>query len=319
MVRFILKRLTIIPLAILVAHFIGFTYAHFTGRRAVQMTGQRVEPLLPAYSAYMKDAMQLEFGTLVEGEVTVAGVVSKAAAASLGLLGISFALSIVVGLFLGIWAAHYDPPGISWWMSPLSTVGLAMPSFFIGSFLIAASIIYLIQGGPNARLPLPLQGFGWDQHLILPMVVLMARPTVQIAQITANLLSTEFGKQYVTAARSFGHTWANIRRRLAMRNTLTPILLTIAASFRLLIGDLIIVEMLFAWPGLGRLFYVVMLGGRGLAYRAYIPDFLNRSPPLGAALIAILAALFLLVDFGVAILIRRADPRLLTSQDEIRA
>jgi ABC-type dipeptide/oligopeptide/nickel transport system permease component len=49
---------------------------------------------------------------------------------------------------------------------------------------------------------LPLTGFGWDSHLIMPALVLITRPTVQIAQATAGLLSDELGKQYVVAAAS---------------------------------------------------------------------------------------------------------------------
>jgi ABC-type dipeptide/oligopeptide/nickel transport system permease component len=63
----------------------------------------------------------------------------------------------------------------------------------------------------------------------------------------------ELGKQYIIAARSFGHTWHDIRLRQAMRNIIATVILTIAKTFRILVGELVVVEWLFNWPGLGRM------------------------------------------------------------------
>jgi len=75
-----------------------------------------------------------------------------------------------------------------------------MPSFYIGSLLIFVSVYYVIRSSPGTDPPFPLDGFGWDKHLVLPVLALMARPTVQLAQVTAGLLSEELRKQYVIAA-----------------------------------------------------------------------------------------------------------------------
>ena len=187
-----------------------------------------------------------------------------------------------------------------------------MPGFFLGSVFIVVSFYYLILGGPGTELPFPLQGFGWDSHLVLPSLVLMARPTVQIAQITAELLSTEFSKQYVTAARSLGHSWGNIRWRYALRNVLAPIVLTITASFRMLIGELIVIEWLFGWPGLGRLLVLMLVSD--VSFLSSNSGLLFN-PPLTAAVVAIYAGLFILVDFSAGLLIRVLDPRIRASEE----
>jgi peptide/nickel transport system permease protein len=157
---------------------------------------------------------------------------------------------------------------------------------------------------------LPLTGFGWDSHLIMPALVLMARPTVQIAQATAGLLSDELGKQYVVAARSFGHSWRAIRQRHALFNILAPIVLLMAASVRLLVGELIVVEWFFQWPGLGNLLAQTLIPSGVAVGRSLGEESLFLDPPVVAAVLAVFTALFLLTDLVASVLVRVIDPRL---------
>ena len=101
-----------------------------------------------------------------------------------------------------------------------------MPGFYIGSLLIMAALAYITSGG---HMPLPVQGFGWDLHLVLPVLVLAARPTAQISQVTASLLAGEMDKMYVVAARSVGVPWRTIRRRHALRNIVAPVSIAFSA------------------------------------------------------------------------------------------
>jgi ABC-type dipeptide/oligopeptide/nickel transport system permease component len=173
------------------------------------------------------------------------------------------------------------------------------------------SVYYVIAAGPEAKPPLPLHGFGWDLHLVLPVLALLLRPTVQIAQVTAGLLAGELGKQYITAARSRGNTWARARWRHALSNVLAPVILTIAGSFRLLVGELILVEWLFAWPGLGWLLSLALVPPR-IATVSGLSDislyFLH--PPLVAALLTMFTLVFLTVDAVASFAARSVDPRL---------
>jgi ABC-type dipeptide/oligopeptide/nickel transport system permease component len=104
-------------------------------------------------------------------------------------------------------------------------------------------------------------------------------------------------KRYVVAARSFGHTWRAIRWDKALRNILAPVLMTIAGSFRLLMTELVLVEWLFGWPGLGRMLVQTLVPPR-MSTPGGLPDtsaFLLY-PPLVAALLVVFALLFLLAD-----------------------
>lgn len=322
MTRFILRRLLVIPVALMLVNFLGFAYAHYAKPlRAEQTPFVRVEeagPLLPAYRTYLSEVFNLDFtdqvavpGQSRSGPSEIGEVLWNATRASLGLLALSLVISGMLGFIIGLAAVKNNPPIVRRWLTWVSTVGLAMPSFYIGSLLIFAMVFYVIRRGPGTSMPLPIDGFGWDLHLVLPTIALIIRPTVQLAQTTAGLLSSELDKQYVVAARSVGHGWRDIRNRYAMRNILAPLFLMMASLLRLLVGELILVEWLFRWPGLGRLLAWTLVPPQ-LTSSAGSPLFLN--PPVLATTLTIIAAMFLFTDFLAALLVRIYDPRVRSTE-----
>jgi peptide/nickel transport system permease protein len=314
MTRFILQRLAVLPVAALLVHFLGFSYAHLArplrAARNPFLSSMEAQPLLPTYKGYFQGALHLDFGDIPVSpgvQESLVTSIARASVSSLGLLAIALVLSALLGLALGLLAVRPDPPRLANWLTLVSTLGLAMPSFYIGSLFVLASLTYLLRGGYGTRLILPIRGFGWDSHLVLPTLALIARPSVQIAQVTAELLKDELGKQYVVAARSVGFTWRAIRWRLALRNILAAVILSIAGSVRLLVGELIVVEWLFEWPGLGRLLALTLIPAV-TSTSTQEPLFLD--PRVVSAVLVVFAALFLLTDFIAAILVRVSDPRL---------
>jgi peptide/nickel transport system permease protein len=319
MAKFIIQRLLIIPLLLLLVNFLGFAYAHYArpirAARTPYVQVEEVGPLIPEYLDYLKTLVNLNFGMEVSTPdnarsntaATLGETLARATIASLGLLAVSLSISIIFGLYLGFKATKNDPPDTSRWLTISSTVGLAMPSFYIGSLLIIGLVFYVIWRGPDTDMPLPLSGFGWDAHLVLPVLALMARPTFQLAQVTSGVLSAELGKQYVIAGRSMGRTWRSIRMRFALKNVIAPVILTIAGLQRFLVGELIMIEWLFRWPGLGRMLGWTLVPAE-FTSSSGSPLFLN--PPIMATVLTLIAALFLFTDLAAAIAVRYLDPRI---------
>lgn len=326
MTKFIAQRVALLPLLLLLVNFCGFTYAHYARPlRAARTPFARPEvagPLFPAYFEYLRSFIRFDFTQEIalpeisrtSQPITLGDTLGKATMASLALILISLMISIPLGLMLAFRATKNDPPHIARWLTIGSTIGLAMPSFYIGSLFIFALVSFVIWRGPGTEMPVPLGGFGWDAHLILPVLALMARPTFQLAHMTAGVLMGELGKQYVIAARSFGNTWRSVRLNHALRNVIAPVVLTIAGMQRFMIGELILVEWLFRWPGLGRLLAWTLVPAQFTSSRGS-PLFLN--PPVMATLITIIAGLFLLIDFSAAVLVRILDPRLRHQEEPI--
>jgi len=317
MLRFILRRLAILPLALILIHFLGFSYAYIARPIRAARTPylrQQIEnqaPLLDSYYQYVQEVFHGALSRPITQGPQIGSftqTLGQSLIGSLGLLAIVLSLSTLLGFLVGFQAVRNQPPGVRGWMSFISTIGLSMPSFYIGSLGILVIVFVLVFRGPNSESLIPIKGFGWDNHLILPIIALMLRPTVQIAQVTANMLVGELGKQYIIAARSFGHTWHDIRVRQAMRNVIAPIILSIAGSFRLLVGELIVVEWMFNWRGRGNLLAASLVPNTlstQLGARAVFLD-----PPTVAGVVTIIGILFIITDLLASVLVRALDPRL---------
>lgn len=306
MLRFLLRRLVLMPVILVAANFFGFYFA-FSIAPIVSTSNPyaqgnlEVPPILPEYLNYILHVVQGNFGTTFNGESVTEAIV-RVSIASLGLIGIAITLSIILGIALGRLAVRRNHTGVSTWLTFTSTIGLALPSFYVATLLIALFLFIFLYATAGSTSIIPFQGYGWDAHLILPVLALTFQPTVKIAQVTGSLLSEELEKQYVTASLSFGHSFKSLKNKFAFRSILAPILLTIASSLRLMLAELIIIERLFNWPGLGRLI------ASALNVRAQSQDVL--SPPLIAALLTVLVGLFLFIDLFATSLSRMIDPRL---------
>ncbi len=313
MLRFTARSLALFIPALLVAHLLGYAYAHIVaplhaGRNPLYATPFSREPLGASYAAYLGQALDAGLGPLPGGAADegLGEAMARAALNSLGLLAIAMTLSVALGMGFGLLAVRGDPPRIAPWLTAAATLGLATPTFFFGVLGVSFVIMWLIYL-PGQTLLLPLTGYGWDRHLVLPVVALMLRPTAQIAQMTAGMMVGELGRQYVVTARSLGASERRIARRHVLRNAMPGVVSTIAASLRLTAGELIIVETLFAWPGLGRMMGLALIpGNSSVAGESAL--FLN--PPVLGAAVALFAALFLLANLAAGLALRALDPRL---------
>ncbi len=298
-----------LPVIILLVNFVSYAYAlaaHGTYPWTLSASG--VPVVLQAYAGYLRGVLlRLDLGQLPVGaNASIAEAIGRAAGASLGLVLLAFTLSLVLGLLLGVYAVRLPSARLAGWLLPLSTLGQSLPSFYLASLAILLGLFFIVRGGADS-LPVPIQGFGWDLHLVLPTLALMIRPTVQVATLTAGLLAGELDKAYVVAARSRGNTWARIRWRHALRNVLAPVALVVTGSLRLLVGELILVERLFDWPGLGRLLSFTLIPS-AISNRANAAYFLH--PPTLAALLTAFVLFFVLADLVATFAAQRFDPRL---------
>ncbi len=304
MIRFLLRRLAAFPLILLVANFVGFAFAFYfepvVSSSNPYASGEIVlPPIFPEYFSYLSKFAALDFGVTYNGE-PVHITLARLSLNSFGLVAIALTLSILLGIFLGRFAVRRDDMKVSAWLTALTTLGLASPGFYIAILLISAFLLLTIYG---PGLIIPFQGFGWDAHLILPTLVLMVQPTVKIAQVTGRTLSDELQKPYVKAGIGLGHSFDAMKNRFAFRNVLAAVLQAIAYSARLMIAELIIVERLFNWPGLGR-FIGTVLQPVGFF------DNTVMTPATMAGLLTALVLIFLLIDLATVGISRIFDPRL---------
>ena len=301
MIRIVINRLLWILPILFLANLFGFAYASFARTRAgvssFFVSSNSQSSILSDYSAYLASLFD---SALWSG-------LAQAAINSLGLLLLALLVAVALGFLLGMWAVRLNPPRIAGWLTPIATLGLAAPSYVIGTFGIVAIFAWLIWG-PNRPPPLPFKGFRWDSHLVLPVLALAARPISQIAQMIASLMVDELRQPYIMAARGKGLADRQLRWRHAFANVRAPLIQTVASSLRLMIGEQILIEALFSWPGLGNVL-ANTLTPSGIIGATQVVEAGFLRPSLVATLATLLAALFVFVDSAAALLVTAADPR----------
>lgn len=308
MIKFWATRLIIVLATLAAVNVGGYAFAYVArtgvGNPFFDETAA-ASGLWPGYTTYLSALWHADFSSVSLYRGEFGQVVLSATGASLGLLGISLLVSLVAGGFLGLSGARRSPPGVQPWLTVLATLGLAAPSFFIGTLAIVAVLTLLLRGSVATSL-VPIHGFGWDAHLVLPVLALALRPTALFGQMVASLLAGELSKLYIMAARGKGLSAGRVLRHHALRNVLAPLSQTMAAVVRILLGEQILVEWLFAWPGLGRLLASTLIPGK-IASAQVEQGFLD--PPLVATVLTLFAFLLLFTDNVAALAVRLTDPR----------
>ncbi len=308
MARLLGRKLLLILSLLPLLNLLGYQYAVAHPRynpsvgASLLTLGRYSEMGFPSYVEYVR---QLAHGSLGDYKgVPIGEVLKEPVRNSLWLLGIALLASALIGPGLGLASVSRRTLRTRTWALLLYTAGLSMPGFLLGVLAIGAMIYASLQWGPDARI-LPLSGYGLDEHLILPVLVLASRPTLQVARLTANLLENELQQDYMRVAKSKGLDWARLLWRHAFSNTASAVAVAIGHSSRLLISGLVIVETLFLWPGVGRLL-MYDLGIRSDG-RADLSFFAH--PQLLAALAVVFGAMLLFSDLIASILAYWLDPR----------
>jgi peptide/nickel transport system permease protein len=175
-------------------------------------------------------------------------VLADAYPKSMVLVGLAVSVATALGMVVGIAAAATTSRRLRGALLSVTVVAISTPSFLLAVLLILLSATMVSKYGIRLW---PSFGFGWDDHLILPVIVLAARPFAQIANITYVALDETLGSDYVRTARSKGLRESLILFRHALGNAAVPILGAIAAALSIGLSTLPVVEVFFSWPGLG--------------------------------------------------------------------
>ncbi len=268
-------------------------------------TGEAAAGALADTVEYVGRLVQGDLGLTQTGTVSllavpVSEVLAERLPRSLTLMGISLLAAAIAGLALGVSAARRGS-GRSLGIILVTIIGVSVPSFFAAVMLQSAVIALTKQTG---RTWLPVGGWGWDSHLILPVLVLAARPLAQITRVTFVSVREVLDQDYVRTAYSKGLRRFQVMGRHVMKNAAGPILVTIGVSLSFILGSLPVVEMYF--------------GIRGIGF-TLLAAIARQDDDLAIALLLCLGLLFLVVRFLLDIGKLLADPRSSMTPDYLAA
>ena len=292
-------------------NFVGYTYAQIHPRLFQSPLGSSLSENFLPYPTYVQELLLAGNLGFVD-RVPVAEILSGSVRNSLVLVGCALLVSILLGLLIGLLSVSPRSKRMSTSGLFVLAAGSSMPGFLLGGVLLSG-MVYLVFFTSATSTFLPISGYGLDEHLILPVLVLAIQPTLHLAKVVAGLLENELQKDYIQVARSKGLSWRQLLWAHALPNMVSPILTTIGESMRLMVGALVIIEAVFIWPGIGRIFLFTI----GLRLDARPPGVYFGNPPLLAAIAMVLGAILLLSDLLFSLLAYTVDPRLSQAEDDV--
>ena len=218
-------------------------------------------PVIERYGNWLAAALSGDFGYSRLYARPVMEALVPAMGNTLVLLGLSFALALMIALPAGIAAAYRPYSRIDYAINMTAFAGLSVPPFWLALMLI---IVFAVILGV-----LPAGGMGtigaggiWDnaRYLVLPVVALtIASIGGHTRYMRAAMIET-LRQDYIRTARATGASEARVVFGHALRNALIPVVTIIALDFGALFSGALITETIFAWPGMGRLIYDAIMG-----------------------------------------------------------
>lgn len=245
-------------------------------------------PVWVQYGLYLWRLAHFDLGMSYELNRSVSGVILDYLPATAYLATAALIFETVIGLGWGMLMAGRRSARLETITAVSGAFLLATPVFFLGMLLQ-----YLF----GSRLGiLPISGLGGynPANLVLPAATLAAAQVVIIASVNRSSLESEMRKPYILAARARGLTWRRALIRHGARNAMGPVATLLAIDMGGLLGGAMITEIVFSWPGLGRMTY--------FAAQA-------RDMPLVLGAVIVLVVFFVVINSAVDILYGFLDPR----------
>ncbi len=302
MLRFAIRRL-----AFTLAVSLGIVFFAFFGMRMARNSTSPAPSYNPLPAAeyawtstvdYVGNLLRGDMGTITvrsgrsSRQVSVAQMIGDAYPKSMGLLLISLLVAGLIGIPVGVFAAIHRRSPVSLGTMTATLIGVSVPSFFAAALLQIAEIYWFRATG--VRL-VPVGGFGWDAHLVIPTLVLAARPLAHLARIAYMTFSEILEQDYIRTAHAKGLYDTMVTRGHAYPNAAVPVLTALGVSLRFSLGSLPVVEYFLGWPGIG----------------AALLDAIRNRQDIGVAGMALVIGLtFMLVNVLLDISYRYVDPRL---------
>ena len=269
MTRYVTRRvLATVPVLLLVSvgaflllHLIpGDPVLVMLGERADPQVAERLRhdlglgrPLPVQYVSWLGDALQGDLGRSIRSPQPVAEAIAQRFPVTLQLAAEGMLLALVVAIPMGVLAATRPGSAIDRLATLVASLGVAVPSFSLGVLLILAVSLRL-RWLPPSGYESPGTDLGQNLRLmVLPAITLAAALAAELMRITRASVREALAQDYPRTARAKGLTERAIVVRHCLKNALIPVVTVIGLQFGHLLGGAVIVETLYAIPGMGRL------------------------------------------------------------------
>lgn len=244
-------------------------------------------PMLAQYGAFLTDLLRLDFGDSYQYRQPAIEVVLARFPASMLLTLSAVAIGLTVAIPAGVYAAVRRDRLSGSAVLTGTLLGQSVPNFVLGILLI---LVFSVTLGW-----FPSFGFDGISSLVLPAITLSGFMMARQTRLVRAFMVEELSKDYVRAAQVNGIPLRRLRLNHALRNVLVPVVGLAGIDIGQMFGGAVITEVIFSWPGMGRLL---------------VDAVLNRDFPLAQAAVFVIAILVVVVNFAIDLIYRFIDPTL---------
>lgn len=306
MTRYILKRLMLLPPLLLAVSLIIFSFLRLSGTQPalaylrasnIPLTDQSIAeaermlgldlPIWQQYVNWIADAVRLDFGHSYMTGRPVWDDLMYYLPATLQLSAFALFLTLALSVPLAVWAARYRDKWPDFSIRGLAFIGVSIPNFWLAFMLVLLFSVQLKW--------LPAMGYGGLSHMILPAIAIAFMSLcINARLLRASMLEAQ-GQRYVRYARIRGISERRIERTHVLRNSLIPIVTAVGMHIGELIGGALVVETIFAWPGVGRYVLVAIS---------------NNDYPVIQCFTLMMTTIFIVCNLVIDVIYALIDPRI---------
>ncbi len=311
--KYVLNRIIVVCPVLIIVSVIAFSLIHFIPgspvdyiyaevptttpemRHALEASLGLDKPLHEQYFSWIGKILRGEFGDSIFYRRPNYDLIAERFPATLALTLVATFLALLVAIPMGVVAAIKRHSVIDYAAMVFSVIGISVPHFWLAILLILAFSLYLPifpSSGYALSLSEPLETL---KHFALPAATLATGMAAIVARMVRSEMLEELSKEYIRTARAKGVSEGTIIFKHALKNALVPVITVIGLRFGALLSGAVIIEYIFAWPGIGGL---------------VIDAIYSRDYPLVQILILLFAVIFIGINLAVDILYKYADPRI---------
>lgn len=309
--RYILRKVLTLIITLFIVSLLAFlAFQVIPGSPATDMLGTNAtpekvaaleaelgldDPVLIRYGRWAADFVRGDWGQSYSYDMPVKDMVLEKLPATAALVLLAFAITVAASFPLGIAAARREGSLLDRVITVLNQICMSVPPVFVGillCFLFGITLRVFVPG--NFVSFQDSHGQGGEEHVEEELAGALSRIAMTVKMLRSSILD-EMNKDYIRTAFSRGRTRADALRLHALRNAIIPVIAFLAVTAAELVAGSIVVEQVFTVPGLGRLL---------------LASIANRDFPVAQAVVILLAAWVVVVNFIADILYQYMDPRI---------
>jgi len=245
------------------------------------------KPIPVQYFIFIREAAKGNFGRSVRWKRPAIELVLSRIPATLQLGALAFCLAVSFGLLAGVTSAKLRGTPFDLVVRVAAMFGLSMPTFWLGIMLILVVAVQLRW--------LPTSGRGGFEHMILPALTMAGHAAASMSRLSRSSMLNVLGSDYIKMARVKGNPEWRILWKHGLKNAAIPVVTLAGIQLAAVIGHTVVVETVFAWPGIGKLI---------------IDGIYSRDYAVVQAGICLVSAIYITINIGVDLIYGLLDPQI---------